>query len=406
MDRTLEAPAPSPAQAVQRTAVAVLLALTFSHLLNDLMQSLVVALYPMLKDSFGLSFAQIGLITCTNQVTASLLQPVIGWYTDRRPLAYALSVGMGFTFAGLVLLAVASSMGALLIAAALVGIGSSVFHPEASRIARLASGGRHGLAQSVFQVGGNLGSSLGPLLAALVILPRGQGAVGWFSLAALLAMAVLAAVGGWYARHQARAAAAPAPAPAAATPPARHVAWALAILAALVFSKYVYIASLTSYYTFYLISHFHLSTQAAQLQLFAFLFAAATGTVLGGPIGDRVGRKRVIWASILGAAPFTLALPHAGLLGTEILAVAIGFIIASAFSAIVVFAQELVPGRVGMVSGLFFGFAFGIAGIGAAALGALADRIGIDQVYRLCSFLPLIGVVAAFLPDLERRRPG
>jgi FSR family fosmidomycin resistance protein-like MFS transporter len=291
----------------------------------------------------------------------------------------------------------------LLCAAALVGSGSSVFHPESSRISRMASGGQHGLAQSVFQVGGNLGSSLGPLLATLVILPRGQGAIGWCSIAALLAMLVLVAVGIWYGRRRRAAAAAPRAATAdSAALPTRRVVWALAILGLLVFSKYAYLTSLTSFYTFYLMAHFHLSTQAAELQLFVFLVAVAAGTVLGGPIGDRVGRKRVIWASILGVAPFTLAMPHVDLMWTEILAVVIGFVLASAFSAILVFAQELVPGRVGMISGMFFGFAFGIAGICAAALGWLADYAGIERVYLICSFLPLLGAATAFLPDLRR----
>jgi FSR family fosmidomycin resistance protein-like MFS transporter len=358
------------------------------------------------KDSFHLSFTQIGVITFTNQVTASLLQPLIGWYTDRRPVRYALSVGMGFTFLGLLLLASAWSFPILLIAAALVGVGSSVFHPEASRIARLASGGRFGLAQSVFQVGGNLGSSLGPLLAALVILPRGQSAISWCSLGSLIAMIVLFGVGRWYGQHAPRPERGQRVSAVAPGPISRPVLGALAILALLVFSKYIYLASLTSFYTFYLMSHFGLSTQDAQIQLFVFLLAVAAGTVLGGPIGDRVGRKRVIWASILGVAPFTILLPYASLPGTEILAVVIGFILASAFSAILVFAQELVPGRVGMISGMFFGLAFGIAGIGAAALGSLADHSGIETVYRWCSYLPLLGIATAFLPDPARLRPS
>jgi MFS transporter, FSR family, fosmidomycin resistance protein len=403
MDLPLALSQPSPARAAPRLAVAVLSAITVAHLLNDLMQSVMVAVYPMMKDAFQLSFTEIGLITLANQVTASLLQPLIGLYGDRRPLWYSLSLGMGFTFCGLLLLSAAPGFATLLVAAALVGMGSSVFHPEASRIARLASGGRFGLAQSVFQVGGNLGTSLGPLLAALVILPRGQGAIAWFSIIALAAMVVLLWVGRWYQHHHlgsARSGAAPA---AVAGPISARVGWALAVLALLVFSKYVYLASLTSYYTFYLIGHFHLTTQEAQFQLFAFLFAAAAGTVIGGPLGDRIGRKWVIWCSILGVAPFTLALPYADLFWTEALAVVIGCILASAFSAILVFAQELVPGRVGMVSGMFFGAAFGVAGIAAAALGALADHSGIDTVYALCSYLPLIGICTAFLPD---PRPG
>ena len=399
MDRSLALPTPVPAPATRHLALLVLIAIAASHLLNDLMQSVLVAVYPMVKDAYRLSFTQIGTITLTNQVTASLLQPLVGWHTDRRPVRYALSIGMGFTFAGLLLLSSATSFPALLAAAALVGVGSSVFHPEASRIARLSSGGRFGLAQSIFQVGGNLGSSLGPLLAALVILPRGQGSIAWCSVGSLIAMIVLFGVGRWYGRQR----------QGQWATSHRHVAGTghftpevikvLGILAALVFSKYIYLASLTSYYTFYLKSRFALSTQEAQIQLFVFLLAVALGTVLGGPIGDRIGRKRVIWASILGVAPFTLAMPHANLIGTEILAVIIGFILASAFSAILVFAQEIVPGRVGMISGLFFGLAFGIAGIGAAVLGYVADRTSIEVVFQLCSFLPLIGCITAFLPD-------
>jgi MFS transporter, FSR family, fosmidomycin resistance protein len=395
---------PTPAQAVPRVVVAVLSAITVSHLLNDLMQSVMFAVYPMFKDEFHLSFTQIGLITLANQVTASLLQPFIGLYGDRRPLWYALSLGMGFTFCGLLLLSAAPGFATLLVAAALVGVGSSVFHPEASRIARLTAGGRFGLAQSVFQVGGNLGTSLGPLLAALVILPRGQGAIAWFSIVALAAMVVLLWVGRWYRRihlGSARSAAAPV---AVAGPISARVGWALAVLGLLVFSKYVYLASLTSYYTFYLMDHFHLTTREAQFQLFAFLFAVAAGTVIGGPIGDRIGRKWVIWGSILGVSPFTLALPYSDLFWTEALAVVIGLILASAFSAILVFAQELVPGRVGMISGMFFGAAFGIAGIAAAALGAVADRTSIEVVYALCSYLPLIGICTVLLPD-SRQRP-
>ncbi|MBA3710106.1 MAG: MFS transporter [Planctomycetes bacterium] len=383
----------------------VLAALTVSHLLNDLMQSVVVAIYPLLKDSFHLTFSQIGAITLANQVTASLLQPLIGLYTDRRPMPYSLAIGMGSTMAGMLLLAAATSFAMLLAAAALIGTGSAVFHPEASRLARIASGGRHGLAQSVFQVGGNLGSSLGPLLAALVIIPRGYGAIRWCAVGTLAAMVILIGVGSWYRRHRQQQAARAMPAESASAhlSPAR-VAATLGILGLLVFSKYVYLAGLTNFYTFYLIDHFHVSTRSAQLHLFAFLFAIAAGTIIGGPIGDRIGRKRVIWASILGVAPFTIALPHADLFWTGVLSVPIGLILASAFSAILVYAQELVPGKVGMVSGLFFGFAFGVAGIAAAALGAAADRTSIEHVFAVCAFLPLIGVVTAFLPDLSRPR--
>ncbi len=386
--------------------VAVLAALTCSHLVNDLIQSVLVAIYPLVKDSFHLTFAQIGAITLANQVTASLLQPFIGWYTDRRPLPYSLAAGMAVTLIGVVLLATATTFPSLLIAAALIGVGSAVFHPEASRLARLASGGRHGLAQSVFQVGGNLGSSLGPLLTVIIVMPRGQGAVGWFSAAALVAMIILLAVGRWYAQHRRDVARFPARVPSTAPEVGlsrARVRATLALLGLLVLSKYVYLASFTSYYTFYLIEHFGVSTRSAQLHLFAFLFAVAVGTILGGPIGDRIGRKRVIWASILGVAPFSLALPYADLTVTAALSLGIGLILASAFSAILVYAQELVPGKVGMISGLFFGFAFGVAGIGAAALGFLADRIGIESVYHLCSYLPLIGLVTSLLPELERR---
>lgn len=383
--------------------MAILIAITFSHLLNDLVQSLVVAVYPMLKDSFHLSFAQIGLITLTYQITASLLQPVVGLYTDRHPQPYSLCVGMGFTMAGLILLAAATSLGMLMFAAGLVGMGSSVFHPEASRIARTASGGRHGLAQSLFQVGGNLGSALGPLGAAIIVLPRGQGAIGWFSCATLLAMVVLFVIGSWYQRHLLASASRTA-VPAAALPlPTKQVAFALAILGMLVFSKCIYLASLTNFYTFYLIERFELSVHSAQLHLFVFLLAVAAGTILGGPLGDRIGRKPVIWISILGVTPFTLALPYANLLWTEILTVPIGLILASAFSAILVYAQELLPGRVGLISGLFFGLAFGVAGIGAAALGSLADHTSLSYVYQVCSFLPLLGILTAWLPERGRR---
>lgn len=385
----------------------ILAALSFCHLLNDLIQSLLPAIYPMLKDGFHLSFAQVGLITLTTQATASLLQPLVGLYTDRRPKPYSLPVGMAFTLIGLVLLSMANSFGLLLLAAALVGAGSSVFHPEASRVARLASGGRHGLAQSLFQVGGNAGSALGPLLAAIIVLPRGQYSVSWFSVLALLAMVTLATVGRWYKanglrRKPARRGAARADQPVAL--PSRKVAQSIAILIALIFSKYFYLASLTSYYTFYLISKFHVSVQAAQVHLFVFLAAVAAGVIIGGPIGDRIGRKYVIWGSILGVLPFTLALPHANLFWTGILTVVIGLVLASAFSAIVVYAQELVPGRVGMMAGLFFGFAFGMAGVGAAVLGALADRTSIDFVYHLCAYLPIIGLLAGFLPNLDTGR--
>jgi FSR family fosmidomycin resistance protein-like MFS transporter len=397
---------PSAARAATQTAFTVLAAISFSHLLNDMMQSLLPALYPMLKAHYGLSFGQIGVLTFTYQITASILQPLIGRYTDVRPRPYSLSAGMGFTLAGLALLAYAHHYALLLAAAALIGTGSSVFHPESSRVARMASGGRHGLAQSVFQVGGNLGSSIGPLLAAFIVLPYGQSSVVWFSFAALVGMFVLFQVGHWYRTHglerlKPRASAAQA---GAAPPTRKHVTVAIAVLLALIFSKYFYLASLTSYYTLYLISRFHVSIQDAQIHLFVFLAAVAAGTLIGGPIGDRIGRKYVIWGSIVGVLPFTLILPHANLFWTGVLTVPIGVILASAFPAIVVYAQELLPGRTGTVSGLFFGFAFGMGGIGAAVLGQLADVSGIRVVYELCAWLPVIGLLAGFLPDVGEHR--
>ncbi len=384
-------------------AVAVLGGISFAHMLNDMIQSLILAIYPLLKEGFHLSFTQIGLITLTYQITASLLQPLVGMVTDRRPMPYSLLVGMAFTLLGLLLLSVAPSFALLLLAAALVGTGSAIFHPESSRVARLASGGRHGLAQSVFQVGGNAGASLGPLLAAWIIVPHGRGSVAWFSLVALLAIVVLLQVGRWYGEHHVARGRAVLRAPVAALPRSRVVG-ALAILGLLIFSKYFYLASLSSYYTFYLIHTFGVSVQSAQVHLFAFLVAVAAGGLIGGPVGDRIGRKWVIWVSILGVAPFTLLLPHVGLAWTGVLSVVIGLILASAFSAILVYAQELIPGRVGMVSGLFFGLAFGMGGIGAAVLGNLADAHGIAYVYRLCAYLPLMGLITVFLPDLEPPR--
>lgn len=332
-----------------------------------------------------------------------MLQPVVGLSTDRRPRPYSLCFGMACTLGGIVLLAAATSLGGLLVAAALVGMGSSVFHPEASRVARLASGGRFGMAQSVFQVGGNLGSALGPLCAAVIVLPRGQGSIGWFSLAAVLAIVVLFQVGGWYRRHLGELARRPATAVVRHALPPRRVAIAVGTLMALLFSKYVYLASMTNFYAFFLIDRFGLGTRAAQLHLFLFLVAVAVGTVLGGPVGDRFGRRKVIWFSILGVSPFTILLPYAGLAGTAVLAAITGLVLASAFSAILVYAQDLLPGRVGLVSGIFFGLAFGIAGVAAAGLGQLADHIGLAAVYRICSFLPLLGVLTVLLPDLERR---
>ena len=388
------------------TVFAVIAALSVSHCLNDLIQSLLPAIYPLLKDSYTLDFGQVGLITFVFQVTASLLQPVVGIYTDRRPQPFSLVAGMGFSLLGLLLLANASSFALVLLAAALIGTGSSVFHPESSRMARAASGGRHGLAQSLFQVGGNFGQAIGPLLAALVVVPRGQGSVAYFSVAALAAMVILMVVGRWYARVLARSvgrAGAAAPASALSR---RRVAGAIAILVVIVFSKNFYTAGFTSYYTFYLIDRFGLSVQAAQLLLFVFMGAIALGTLLGGPVVDRIGRKPVILWSVFGILPFTLLLPHVDLVWTVLLTIPIGLILASSFPAIIVFAQELMPGRVGVVSGLFFGLSFGMGGLGAAVLGHLADRTSIGFVYALCAWLPAIGILAAFLPSLRPPRAG
>lgn len=376
-------------------------AISVCHLLNDTLQSLLPAIYPVLKTQYALDFGQIGLITLTYQLTASLLQPLIGHYTDRRPQPYSLVIGMGFTLAGMLALAVANSFASLLGAAGLVGIGSSVFHPESSRVARMASGGRHGFAQSLFQVGGNAGSSLGPLLAAFVVVPRGQHSIAWFSLIALLAIAILFNVGRWYAARHRPAAGAAAPVEQAPRFSRARVRGALAVLMVLMFSKYFYLASLSNYYTFFLMRKFGLSVQQAQFHLFAFLGAVAAGTIIGGPVGDRIGRKHVIWWSILGVLPFTIILPYANLVWTGVLSVVIGLILASAFSAILVYAQDLVPGRVGLIAGLFFGFAFGMAGLGAAVLGQLADHTSITFVYRVCSLLPALGALAVLLPDLE-----
>jgi len=386
----------------EKAVFPVLAAISFCHLLNDMVQSLIPALYPVLKDSFRLDFGQLGLISFTFQLTASLLQPVVGLYTDRRPLPFSLPIGMTFTLAGLLLLSVASTYPMLLVAAGLVGLGSAVFHPESSRVARLASGGQHGMAQSLFQVGGNVGSSLGPLLAAFIVVPHGQGSIAWFSGVSLLGIFILTGVGRWYRSHVRVKLLAKSV--RQATLSRGKVAGALVILIALIFSKYFYMASLGSYYTFYLIHKFGVSVQSAQLHLFVFLGAVAAGTFIGGPVGDRIGRKSVIWGSILGVLPFTLLLPHANLFWTGLLVVPIGLIMASAFSAILVYAQELLPGRVGLISGLFFGLAFGLGGIGAALLGQLADQRGIDFVYHLCAFLPAIGILAYFLPEVERPR--
>jgi MFS transporter, FSR family, fosmidomycin resistance protein len=389
----------------ENTVFAILLAISFSHLLNDTIQSLIPAIYPVLKNSFHLSFTQIGLITLTFQCTASLFQPFVGLYTDHRPKPYSLAIGMGFTLIGLVLLSVAGNFPTILVSAALVGLGSSVFHPEASRLARMASGGKHGLAQSIFQVGGNAGSSAGPLLAALIIVPRGQPSIAWFSVVALIAIIILSIVGKWYGENLYRI---PTKSSAKRKPgqallSRQRIVFSLAILIALIFSKYFYLVSLSNYFTFYLIHKFHLGIQTAQIYLFLFLFAVAAGTIIGGPVGDRIGRKYVIWASILGVAPFTIALPYADLFWTGVLVVIIGVILASAFSVIIVYAQELVPGKTGLIAGIFFGTAFGMAGIGSAVLGMLADWTSINFVYSVCSFLPLIGLLAAFLPNLDKR---
>lgn len=390
--------APSGSAAKARTSFGILGAISVSHLLNDMIQSLILAIYPILQGEFSLSFMQIGMITLTFQLSSSLLQPVVGYWTDKHPMPWSLPIGMCFTLCGLVLLALAGSFGTVLIAAALVGTGSSVFHPESSRVARMASGGRHGLAQSIFQVGGNFGSSLGPLLAAIVIAPYGKGNVAWFVLAALLAIVVLAQVSRWYAAQH-RVNAGKKSAPVMNPLPRDKVILAVCVLLILIFSKYFYMASISSYFTFYLMQKFDLSVQSAQIHLFIFLFAVAAGTVIGGPVGDKIGRKYVIWGSILGVAPFTLLLPYATLFWTGVLTVIIGFVLASAFSAILVYAQELLPGRIGMVSGLFFGFAFGMGGLGAAVLGVIADLTSIDLVYKICAYLPLLGILTIFLPD-------
>ncbi len=393
------------AASANNTTFAVILSLSFCHLLNDMMQSLVPALYPILKDNYALSFGQVGLITLAFQCTASLLQPVVGYYTDKKPQPYSLMIGMGFTLIGLLMMSRADTYPLILLAAALIGMGSSIFHPEASRVARMAAGGRYGLAQSLFQVGGNMGSASGPLLAAFIVVPRGQESIVWFSGAALLAMFVLFQVGGWYARRRAdqkpvaRKAASGAAAPVLSR---RRVGIAVAILVALLFSKNVYSASLGSYFTFYLITKFGVDVATAQLYLFAFLVGIVAGTILGGAVGDRVGRIPVMWFSIVGALPFALMLPYANLFWTGVLAVTVAMIMASAFSAILVYAQELLPGRVGLVAGMFFGFSFGLGGLGAAALGELADWTSIETVYKVTPYLLLLGILTAFLP----RQPG
>ena len=397
--------APAAIDLARTTTLPILLALSVSHMLNDTIQALIPAMYPVLKFKYNLTFTEIGLITFVFQVTASLLQPLVGSYTDRRPKPYSLAIGMGFTLIGLLLLSQASTLPTILASAALVGTGSSIFHPEASRLAHLAAGRRHGFAQSLFQVGGNFGSSLGPLAAAWIIVPRGQGAAAWFSVLALAGILLLTRVGRWYQSQlriigsRGKSASRKNVSPL----PRRTVVFAVLILVVLIISKYFYLVSLTNYYTFYLIHKFNVSVQMSQVYLFVFLLAVAAGTIAGGPLGDRFGRKAVIWVSILGVAPFSLALPHMDLAGTVVLSVFAGLILASAFSAILVFATELVPGRVGMVAGLFFGFAFGVSGIASAALGRLADHAGIEYVFHVCAYLPLIGLLTAFLPRIRRQ---
>ena len=404
MTASVEENPAEPARA-DSTVFLVLVAISFSHLLNDMIQSLVTSIYPILKASFHLDFGQIGLISLVFQVTASLLQPFVGLFTDRRPLPHSLTIGMGFSLAGLLLLSVAPTYGVLLLAAACVGLGSSIFHPESSRIARMASGGRHGLAQSIFQVGGNTGQAIGPLAAAILVVPNGQGSIAWFSIIALIAMVVLWNVGGWFGRNRARAPNRSSRATIGGVVlSSRMVAISLGILVALLFSKFIYLAAFANYYTFCLIDRFGVSVQGAQIYLFIFLASSAVGTFFGGPLGDRFGRKAVIWVSILGILPFSLAMPYVGLTATVVLSVLIGLIISSAFSAIIVYAQELMPGKIGLVSGLFFGLAFGLGGVGAAALGELADWTSIEYVFWIVSFLPAIGLLTGLLPDIEGNR--
>jgi MFS transporter, FSR family, fosmidomycin resistance protein len=386
-----------------KTVFPILLSISFSHLLNDTIQSLIPSIYPIVKNSFHLNFSQIGIITLVFQSTASLFQPLVGLYTDRKPKPYSLAAGMLFTLTGLILLSQAKNYAMLLVSVAVIGTGSSVFHPEASKVAYMASGGRRGLAQSIFQVGGNMGGALGPILAAIIIVPFGQTSILWFSILALLAIFVLFNIGRWYTHHMNMRKKVIAITEGHGLSTTR-VAWSVVILLILIFSKYFYTVSITSYFTFYLMHKFNVSVQASQVHLFLFLFAVASGTLLGGPVGDRIGRKYVIWFSILGVAPFTLLLPYANLFWTSVLSFMIGVILASAFSAILVYAQELIPGKIGMISGLFFGFAFGMGGLGSALLGMLADKTSIEYVYQVCSFLPLIGVITVFLPDIGTKR--
>ncbi len=387
------------------TAYSVLLAIGFAHLLNDMMQSVIPAVYPLLKEKFGFTFAQIGVITLVFQLASSLLQPVAGRLADKRPRPYSLAIGMCFTLAGLLTIAAASSLGWILTAVGLIGCGSSVFHPESSRVAQIASGGRKGLAQSIFQVGGNAGSAMGPLLAALVVIPFGQGAIGWFALAALVAIFILVRIGNWY-RQQLYFASRNHAAATKETPrlSKRTVRTALLILGILVFSKYFYIASMTNYFTFFLMDKFAMTVQGAQYALFAFLAASAAGTFLGGPLGDRIGRKYVIWVSILGAAPFTLLLPYVGQTSTILLSVIIGLIISSAFSAILVYATDMMPDKVGMIAGVFFGLMFGLGGLGSAFFGWLADKTSVRFIFQISTLLPLLGAITGFLPNIDPKR--
>lgn len=394
-----------PKVMVQKTIYSILFTISFTHLLNDMMQSVIPAIYPLIKQKFHFSFTQIGMITLAFQLTASLLQPFVGFYTDRKPRPFSLAIGMAFTLTGLIALSMASNFWLILLAVGLIGMGSSVFHPESSRVAYLASGGKKGLAQSIFQLGGNAGSAIGPLLAALIVMPYGQFYIIWFALAAIIAILILIQIGKWYKGHLYLKKANTVAAQHETGPgiSKKRITISLVILLVLIFSKYFYMASMTSYFTFYLIDKFHVSVQHSQLYLFAFLAAVAAGTVIGGPLGDRFGRKYIIWISILGAAPFTLLLPYVDLTWTVILAVIIGLIISSAFSAILVYATDLVPGKIGMIAGLFFGFAFGMGGVGSAVLGWLADRTSIEYIFKICSFLPLIGIITGLLPNIEHK---
>ncbi|MFW0739169.1 MFS transporter [Flavobacterium sp.] len=393
-------------QLAQQTVFSILFTISFTHFINDMLQAVIPAVYPILKTKFSLTFTEVGLITLTYQLTASILQPFIGFYTDKKPRPYSLAIGMGFTLVGLAAVAVASSFVNILLAVSLIGIGSSIFHPESSRVAHLASGGKKGLAQSIFQLGGNAGSAIGPLLAAIIVVPYGQFNIIWFCLAAIVGIVILSGIAKWYQEHLNLKALNKS----AVTEEKPHslsrqkVIFSLGILLVLIFSKYFYMASMTSYYTFYLIDKFHLSVQESQIYLFAFLGAVAAGTLFGGALGDRFGRKYIIWISILGVAPFTLLLPYVSLFWTGILSVIIGLIISSAFSAILVYATELVPGKVGLIAGLFFGLAFGMGGLGSAVLGKLADTTSIEYVFKICAFLPLIGVLTSLLPNIEGKK--